>query len=125
MTRTLNSTLRLTGLAAGLAFAVTLFAAPGAEAGDRGARWDNDRNHRIERHYDGDREVRRHRHKRAHRHARRHHRNWHRGHRHHRRHRHVWRHHRHDHLGPVIAGIGLGILTHAILSNRDRGHYHD
>ena len=128
MTHASKTKLRLTGLAAGLALAMNLFAAPEAVAGDRGDRWERDRSPRIERHYDRDRDrdrakrrYRRNKHRYAHRHWRRHEDRY--AHRHGRRHKR--QHHRHsrrrgDSVAPIIAGIGLGIITYAILNHEDR-----
>jgi len=124
MTRKLNITSTIAGVAATLALTLGLFAAPDAMAGDRGKRWNDGRGHHVER------QVKRHR---AHRQIerRRAHRRAHRFHRGHRRHvhrpaprRHYHRHHvkRRDFpVGAVIAGIGVGIITHAIISN----HHYD
>jgi hypothetical protein len=138
MTRKLNIKTGLTGFAAALALAAGLFAAPDAMAGDRGDRWKGGSNHRIERHVDRHRAARRVERRRASRHVERN-RALKRG-RHDRRYarraapkRHVHRHvprrpHRPVYVkrddfpvGAVIAGIGLGIITHAIISD----HYHD
>ncbi|MDX1483960.1 MAG: hypothetical protein R3229_05710 [Alphaproteobacteria bacterium] len=130
MTPSSKKHLRFAGLAASLAIALSLFAAPAANAGDRGSHWSGDRGHRIERHVERDRHARRDYRKKAHRRAhrddrRRYHRRhgryhqdrrWHRHHNHRRHHRHVRRDRDFD-LAPVIAGIGLGIVTYAILNN--------
>ena len=133
MTQAMNTKLRFTAIAGALALAATLFTAPAAIAGERGDRWDRDRSPRVERHYDRDRKVQRHRrvHRRADRRSDR--RAVRRAYRDHDRraysphgHRHGHRHgrhygHRHDHsLAPVVAGIGLGILTYAIIDSHRR-----
>lgn len=127
MTRTSKTTLRLSAIAAGFALAVNLLTAPAAIADDRGKRWDRDRNHRVERHYDRGRDVRR-AHKRDHKAYKRYHKAHKRGRRVIIRH-HPPKHHHHHHyvvkkdrsVAPVVVGIGLGILTYAIL-NESHGH---
>lgn len=126
MTQAMNTKLRLTGIAGALALAATIFTASVSLAGERGDRWERDRSPRIERHYNRDRQVRRagrraerradwYAHRRGDRRAYRY--NSPRGHGHgYRRGRHYG--HRHGHsLGPVVAGIGLGILTYAIIDS--------
>lgn len=112
MTRTLNIKTGLTAFAATLALSMNLLAAPAAMAGDRGRGWNGGNNHRVEHH------VARNPHRRAHRLAPR----WH-IHRHapRRVYRPVYVERRDFPVGAVIAGIGLGIITHAILT----GPYHD
>jgi hypothetical protein len=137
-----NRKLRFTGIAGALVLAASLFTTPAAIAGERSGTWLRDGGDRVERHYDRDRRVRRHRrterrahrrterrsHRRTHRerryadnyryHDHRRHGRWH-THRHGRRHWHgrsYSRSYGHGHnLGPVAAGIGLGILTYAII----------
>ncbi len=146
MTRKLNIKNTIAGVAATLALTLGLFAAPDAMAGDRGKRWNDGRGHYVERHvkrHRAHRQIERRRaDRRGYRHAerRRADRRAYRFHRDHRRHvhrpaprRHIHRHaprrHYHRHhvkrrdfpVGAVIAGIGVGIITHAIISN----HHYD
>jgi hypothetical protein len=142
MTQAIDTKLRLTGIAGTLALAMTLFAAPASFAGERGDRWERDRSPRIERHYNRDRQMNRghrraqriERHYRMRRAERRAHRrterrvhrraegyNSHRGHRRGHGHGRHYGHRRGHSLGPVVAGIGLGILTYAIIDSH-RGH---
>ena len=124
MTQAMNIKLRLTGIAGALALTATLFTASASLAGERGDRWERDGSSRIERHYDRDRQVRRHRrgerrgHRRAKRRADRY--AYRRGDRRAYRY-HSHRGHRHGYyLDPVVAGIGLGILTYAIIDSQRR-----
>lgn len=99
MTQALNTKFRFTAIAGALAVAATLFTAPASYAGDRGDRWDRDRNHRVERHYDRGRQVHRPGYRYGYRYVRP-------------------RRHRDDHiLAPVVLGVGLGILTYAIIDS--------
>ncbi len=129
MTQAINNKLRLTGIAGTLALAMTLSAAPASFAGERGDRWERDGSSRIERHYDRDRRAER-RVRRADRRAERRVRradrraerrayryNSHRGHRHGYRHGRHYGHRHGDSLVPVVAGIGLGLLTYAIIDS--------
>ena len=144
MTQAINNKLRLTGIAGTLALAMTLSAAPASFAGERGDRWERDESSRIERHYDRDRRAERRvrradrranrraerRVRRADRRAERRVRradrraerrayryNSHRGHRHGYRHGCLYGHRHGDSLVPVVAGIGLGLLTYAIIDS--------
>ena len=132
MTQATTAKLRFAGIVGTLVLAVTLLTAPASFAGERGDRWQRDRGPRIERHYDRHRQARRHRradrytHRRGdrrtyrykphrgQRHGQRH------GHQHGRRHGHYG--HRRGHsLAPLVARIGLGILTYAIIDSH-RGY---
>lgn len=141
MARTRTATLRLSAIAAVFALGAGLFTAPLAVAGERGDRWERDRSYRVERRYDGDRDYRRDRRRdRDYRHDRRWDRKadkrhetarkrYRRGHDHEYRPKHRRHAHRHyvkkkdDWVGPAIVGIGLGVLTYAIL-NDSHGHGH-
>lgn len=125
MTQAINNKLRLTGIAGTLALAMTLSTASASFAGERGDRWERDGSSRIERHYDRDRRAER-RVRRAERRVRRADRraerrayryNSHRGHRHGYRHGRHYGHRHGDSLVPVVAGIGLGLLTYAIIDS--------
>lgn len=148
MTMAKTTKLRFTAMAGTLALVATLFTAPASFAGDRGDRWERDRSPRVERNYNRDRKLRAHKraarraYRRGYKHGHRHavrpvvhyksHRRYKRS--HHPAYRHVHRHDRHcghrygrDHghrrghsLAPVIAGIGLGILTYAIIDSHHR-----
>ncbi len=147
MTQAINNKLRLTGIAGTLALAMTLSTASASFAGERGDRWERDGSSRIERHYDRDRRAERRvrradrraerrvrradrraerRVRRAERRVRRADRraerrayryNSHRGHRHGYRHGRHYGHRHGDSLVPVVAGIGLGLLTYAIIDS--------
>ncbi len=136
MTQAINNKLRLTGIAGTLALAMTLSTASASFAGERGDRWERDGSSRIERHYDRDRRAERRvrradrraerRVRRAERRVRRADRraerrayryNSHRGHRHGYRHGRLYGHRHGDSLVPVVAGIGLGLLTYAIIDS--------
>jgi hypothetical protein len=132
MTRNVNIKSGLTGFAAALALAAGLFVAPDAMAGDRGERWRGGDHNRVARHVERNRvEHRRFDRRPVRRAAPR--RQVHVYHHVPRRPVHVYRHvprrvHRPVYVerrdfpvGAVIAGIGVGIVTHAILSS----HYHD
>ncbi len=118
MTQAINNKLRLTGIAGTLALAMTLCTASASFAGERGDRWERDESSRIERHYDRDRRAER-RVRRADRRAERraYRYNSHRGHRHGYRHGRHYGHRHGDSLVPVVAGIGLGLLTYAIIDS--------
>ncbi len=128
--KTTNTKLRMTGIAGAFILAATLFTAPAANAGERGGHRAGDGGPRIERHFDRDRRVERRDRRRVERKAhRRGYRSYrygpryrygrrydtHYGHRHGYGYRHRYGHRHGSNLGPVAAGVGLGILTYALI----------